>query len=130
MKTLLSFALSILLLIGTAVPGFSVTNAVLSNAGDHPILIVQDTTNIPDAPRSPVSHPFFAELMNGYVLLEASYFIGTVSVQITSTAGDDYSTYFDTDDGAIVLPISGNTGYYTLRITTPAGEHFIGEFSL
>ena len=80
----------------------------------------------------PVHIPFIAELMDGSnsVLLGATDTIGIVSVQITSTSGDNYSTYFDTSDGAILLPISGNAGYYTLTIITPDGTHFVGEFSI
>ena len=74
--------------------------------------------------------PFFAELSNFGVVLGSSESIGTVSVRITSTAGDDYSTCFDTSTGMILLPISGDTGDYLISITTPDGIHFIGEFSL
>ena len=68
--------------------------------------------------------------MNDYVILGASSAIGTVSVYLTSTAGDDYSTCFDTSDGAILLPVSGNAGYYTLTIITPDGTHYVGEFTI
>lgn len=53
-----------------------------------------------------------------------------VTVSLTSTAGDNYSTTFDTEDGAILLPISGNTGSYTLQITTSSGTRYVGEFSI
>lgn len=99
--------------------------------GGHLIIIVQ-RPDTPGAPRTPVVNPFIAELMDSStsVLLGATDSIGIVSVQITSTAGDDYSTYFDTSDGAILLPISGITGYYTLTIITPDGTRFVGEFTI
>ena len=99
--------------------------------GGHIIIIVQ-RPDTPGAPRTPVVNPFVAELMDGStsVLLGATDVIGTVSVQISSTAGDNYSTYFDTSDGAILLPISGNIGYYTLTISMPDGTLFIGEFTI
>lgn len=99
--------------------------------GGHVIIIVQ-RPDTPGAPRTPVVNPFVAELMDGStsVLLGATDVIGTVSVQISSTAGDNYSTYFDTSDGAILLPISGNIGYYTLTISMPDGTLFIGEFTI
>jgi len=95
----------------------------------HTIIIVPKPDPA-DAPRTPVFNPFFAELMNGYVLLGSSNPYGTASVNVTSTAGDNYSTFFDTSDGAILLPISGNIGSYTLTISTPDGTHFVGEFTI
>lgn len=97
---------------------------------NHPILIIQDPSDIPDAPRMPAFNPFFAELMNGYVILGSSAPYGMVTVSLISTAGDNYSTTFDTEDGAILLPISGNTGSYTLQITTSSGTRYVGEFSI
>lgn len=85
-----------------------------------------------EGPRTPVNHPFVAELMENpnSVLLGVTSPCGTVSVRITSTAGDDYATYFDTTDGAILLPVSGNAGDYTLTITVPGGAVYVGEFSI
>ena len=77
-------------------------------------------------------YQFIAELMDGsnYVILGSTDNIGTVTVQITSTIGDNYTTFFDTSDGTIFLPISGNTGYYTLTIITSDGTHYVGEFTI
>ena len=85
-----------------------------------------------DGPRSSVPNPFIAELEDGSatVLLGVTSPCGTVSVSLTSTAGDNYSTGFDTTDGAILLPISGDAGLYTLQITTAEGIQFVGEFTL
>lgn len=94
------------------------------------IIIVQKPTTPPEAPRMPAYNPFFAELMDGYVILGSSTVYGTVSVSLTSTAGDNYSTSFDTSDGAILLPISGDAGLYTLQITTSGGLQFVGEFTI
>ena len=98
--------------------------------GDPPIIIYQDPIEANDNPRSLVDNPFFAELSTFGVVLGSSESIGTVSVRITSTAGDDYSTYFNTSIGMILLPISGDAGDYIISITTPDGIHYIGEFSL
>lgn len=97
----------------------------------HTIIIVQKPDPA-DSPRTPVYNPFIAELSDGLnsVLLGATSSCGTVSVQIVSTAGDDYATYFDTSDGAILLPVSGNAGDYTLTITVPGGAVYVGEFSI
>ena len=106
----------------------TVKPALAESMRGHTIIITQ-IPDAPDAPRTPVICPFVAELMDGSVsvLLEATDTVGTVYVQITSTAGDNYSTYFDTSDGSIILPISGYTGYYTLTITS-GGAQFVGEF--
>lgn len=95
-----------------------------------PILIVPIPSEIPDAPRMPTYNPFFAELMDGYVMLGSSTDYGTVSVSLISTAGDYYFTSFDTTGGAILLPFSGEAGLYTLRITTSSGLRFAGEFTI
>lgn len=95
------------------------------------IIIIQKPEPEED-PRSPIANPFIAEFQEetNSVLLGVTDSIGTVCVQITSTAGDNLSTYFDTSDGAIILPVSGNAGYYTLTIITPDGTHYVGEFSI
>lgn len=94
------------------------------------IVIVRRPTTPPETPRTPEYNPFFAELMNGYVILGSSSAYGTVSVTLTSTVGDNYSTVFDTTDGAILLPVSGGAGFYTLQITASGGIQFVGEFTL
>ncbi len=103
-----------------------------SSAGGHTIILVPKPTTPQETPRSPEKTPFIAEWMDGFnsVFLGATDPIGTVSVQIISTAGDNYSTNFDTSDGAILLPISGNAGYYTLTIIATDGTHFVGEFTI
>lgn len=94
------------------------------------ILIGVKETTPQGSPRLPAYIPFYAEQINVSVLLGSYSYYGTVDVSLTSTAGDDYSTVFDTADGTIQIPISGNTGDYTLLITTASGLEFIGEFSL
>lgn len=84
----------------------------------------------PGAPHMPAYNPFYAEMINGNVLLGCVSSYGVVDVNLTSTAGDDYSTVFDTSTATIIIPTSGNTGDYTLLITTSSGLEFIGEFSL
>lgn len=127
-----SFFLLPVLLIGSILTGFSGESYNPSMSGNHPILILPDPSDIPDAPRGPIFNPFIAELMDGSdsVLLGAIDNIGTVYVQITSTSGDNYSTYFDTSDGAILLPISGDVGAYTLSISTLNGFRYVGEFTI
>lgn len=47
-----------------------------------------------------------------------------------STAGDYYQTIFDTEDLQIVIPISGETGHYTLMLVTERDLVFEGEFEI
>ncbi len=128
MKTIKSIGLSITMLMASMIPGISGTTTSTQDQSNTPIIIINNSTEPEDAPRS--NNPFFAELSDGYVLLGASTTCGTVSVRITSTAGDDFNTYFDTSSGVIILPVSGNTGSYLLSITTSGGTHYIGEFTI
>ena len=104
--------------------------SISKEADGKDIRIVQKPTIPPGAPHLPAYNPFYAGLVSTNVLLGSYSYYGTVNVSLTSTAGDDYSTVFDTADGTILIPISGNTGDYTLLITTASGLEFIGEFSL
>lgn len=56
--------------------------------------------------------------------------MGSVSVNLVSTAGDYYTVAFDTEEGSLDIPISGNSGDYTLLLTTQSGIQFIGEFTI
>lgn len=114
---------------GCLMGGHSYASPVKQNDGET-IVIIADSVIPPGAPHAPVYNPFFATLESGFVLLGSYSCYGTVNVCLTSTAGDDYSTVFDTADGAIIIPISGNAGDYTLLITTASGLEFVGEFVL
>lgn len=94
------------------------------------ISIRKQPVSFPGAPQAPAYNPFYAELGAGNVLLGSYSNCGIVDVSLTSTAGDDYSTVFDTSNGTIYIPISGYTGDYVLLITTLAGVEYVGEFSI
>ena len=55
---------------------------------------------------------------------------GNVYVTLISTAGDFFQTIFDTENGTLLIPVSGDDGYYEFSITTPDGINFIGEFTI
>ena len=116
----------------TALSLISIKEKMIASTLRGDTIIISQIPTTPEGPRTPACIPFIAELMDGSnsVLLEATDTIGIVSVQIISTAGDNYSTYFDTSDGAILLPVSGNSGNYTLRITTSGGTQYVGEFTI
>lgn len=100
------------------------------NSARDSILIGVKETTPQGSPRMPAYIPFYAEQINVSVLLGSYSYYGVVDVTLTSTAGDDYSTVFDTADGTIIIPISGSQGDYTLLITTASGLEFTGEFVL
>lgn len=94
------------------------------------INIVQTPLESPGGPRSAV--PFEAEYDDApnYVILTCTSPCGDVSVALTSTAGDWYQTVFDTSDGVLIIPVSGESGFYTLTITTSDNTVYVGEFNL
>jgi hypothetical protein len=99
------------------------------NEDEPEIIVLQTEIGSPDdAPRGPIFNPFTAYLQNNQVVLESSESCGLVAVEITSTTGFYYSTVFDTEDGYIVMPISGNVGSYTLTSTMSSGDVFVGSF--
>lgn len=99
--------------------------------GDEPVLIVlQPRTTLPDSPRSPVFNPFTAYLQGNNIVLNCSVYYGDVDVVLVSTAGDYYTTVFDTSDYSIVIPVSNLSGDYTLCLTEASGMRFIGEFNV
>lgn len=97
----------------------------------HTIVLVPLPDIAVGTPRSTV--PFFAEYidaMNTVQLGCNDASVGNVTVTLSSTAGDWYQTVFDTSDGPILIPASGNSGHYTLTLVTTAGDTYIGEFEL
>lgn len=81
-------------------------------------------------PRSVEETQFFAIAADTFVQLYSVSSVGEVDVLLVSTAGDYYLTEFDTQDGSIILPISGDTGTYTINVTTPDGQEYEGEFEI
>lgn len=96
----------------------------------YTIPIHKVSTDPQGAPRDIV--PFFAEYNEtlSAVMLGCNDSIGDVTVTLESTAGDWYQTVFDTSDGAILVPASGDTGHYTLTIETADHTVYEGEFYL
>lgn len=125
MKTIHIFLVA-LLVMTTSIPSWA--SLSLSLDGDNPIIIHQLPTEYPNDPRGPVFNPFTAYLMNNQVVLESAASCGLVAVELTSTAGDYYTTVFDTEDGSILIPISGLTGDYDILLTTQEGLCFWGNF--
>lgn len=95
-----------------------------------PVVIGPDSSNPNGDPRGPVFNPFTAYLQGNNVVLNCSVYYGDVVVVLVSTAGDYYTTVFDTSDGSTVIPISNLSGDYTLCLTDASGMQFIGEFNV
>lgn len=106
--------------------------AVFSNNSKDGTVILIEPRN--DAhvgePRGPVFNPFTAYRLNNTVVLESDTSYGLVNVTLVSTAGDYYTTIFDTEDGSVLILISGNSGNYSLMIADTSGTHFVGTFEI
>jgi len=108
-----------------------VSSSIIAKTDDGtPIDIIYRPDGLNNGPRMPVFNPFYAYWEGSCVSLGSTSSYGTVSVCIVSTAGDYVTTGFDTDDGIILIPISGNTGHYILTIVTESGLMFEGEFDI
>lgn len=121
----LGLALMLVPLFAPAVPA----DAMVAQDGETIILRPRDN-DTGGAPRTAV--PFFAEYYDtlSAVMLGCSESIGEVTVRLTSTAGDWYETEFDTSDGMLDIPVSGESGFYTLTIRTSSGVVYQGEFNI
>ena len=130
MKAKFCFGLLFCFLMAIDAPGSTISKSISAEDDETTIHIRQTSTGDLGSPRMPAYNPFYAELEGNVVFLGSFNGVGTVYVEMESTAGDSYSTYFDTLDGFILIPISGDTGDYTLLITMADGTQFIGEFTL
>lgn len=110
---------------------FKAADVKAQTPGGTPIVIAPEEPNTPEGtPRGPVFNPFTAYLQGNNVVLNCSVYYGDVVVVLVSTAGDYYTTVFDTSDGSTVIPISNLSGDYTLCLTDASGMQFIGEFNV
>ncbi len=110
---------------------FKVNASVVSVPDGGDVIIIQQYPPNPGGnPRGPVFNPFTAYRMNNTVVLESDTSYGLVSITLVSTVGDYITTVFDTADGSILIPISGNAGNYTLLLTDSTGAQFIGTFEI
>ncbi len=109
--------------------------ALSLKGAEDPILI--PVIRLPETPgqdldRGPAQQLFLAEyndLLNDVILM-CTEDCGEVSVTLCSSAGDWFQTVFDTEDGTLIIPVSGDEGHYVLSITTPDGTYYIGEFTI
>ena len=107
----------------------SATNLLSKGVKDGETIVISPVdTNAPGIPRGPIFNPFTAYRLNNTVVLESDTSYGLVDVTLVSTAGDYYSTVFDTEDGFVLIPVSGYFGDYSLLITDLSGAQFVGYF--
>lgn len=124
----LSFVVSCLMAT-TAICSYAIAGVQQLSDGNG-ITLHEVSDDAIEAPRSAV--PFLAEyndLLNCVVLTCVSP-CGDVEVTLESTAGDWYQTVFDTLDGTILIPASGDSGHYTLTLVASDGTTYEGEFYL
>lgn len=126
-KTIIAYVI-----VGALFSVSNLVNAVESHSGcsGNDILIVQRPLAPQGAPRTTVPNPFFATQETNFVLLGSLFEYGVVSVTLISTAGDYYQTVFDTEEGHVIIPISGDAGHYSLTLVTERGLVFEGDFDL
>lgn len=120
---------SLLLLFGGGASLYGL-NSISKMSDPDDIQILPKSDILEGIPRGPVFNPFSAYRLGNQVILGSSVSYGSVAVTLWSTAGDSYTTIFDTEDGVIIIPISGSAGDYTLLLADSFGARFIGEFSL
>ena len=107
----------------------SATNLLSKGARDGETIVISPIdNNASGIPRGPVFNPFTAYRLNNTVVLESDTSYGMVNVVLVSTAGDYYTTVFDTEDGSVFIPISGDSGDYSILITDLSGTQFVGYF--
>lgn len=133
-KTLVTICAVLLTVTLMAMPKAGVIeDQTISISGDPVIIPIWEngSTVVEGTPRN--VPPFSAEyysLLSGVLLSSQDITLGNVSVTLSSTAGDWYQTVFDTSNGSILLPVSGESGHYTLTLVTSGGTTYIGEFVL
>ena len=98
--------------------------------GDEIIIVRAEEGLPPNPPRTPDFSPFFAYHYEEQIILYSSASLGVIDVKLVSSAGDYYTCVFDTENGNILLPISGESGEYLLQLTTLSGIRYIGKFIL
>ena len=130
MKTNQSFSRMVILMMALCLLGVFALESFAKQGEGTVLIIKQNIPQNPNAPRTPVVNPFFAQLEDTYVLLGSTSPCGVVAVSLVSTSGDNYSANFDTDDWTIIIPVSGNPGHYTLTLVTESGAVFEGEFDI
>ena len=93
------------------------------------VIIISDPGNVTRSQSQQIFLAEYNDLLNCVVLTCVSP-CGDVEVTLESTAGDWYQTVFDTLDGAILIPASGDSGHYTLTLVASDGTTYEGEFYL
>jgi len=100
---------------------------------DDIIIVIAPRPAIPEeGPRTTVSVPFYAEYNDllDAVIIGSVVELEDVSVMVDSSAGDWYQTVFDTEDGPLLIPVSGDSGHYSLTLITSDNTVYVGEFDL
>lgn len=100
--------------------------------GDEAILINHRPINPPGGPRSPQSVEIVAYYNSDVSCVFATLSNAGVSVtvELVNITNDEYYDYVIPGTGLSVLPISGNSGLWTITFTLADGDVYEGEFDL
>lgn len=93
-------------------------------------VILRPREGDPDFPRSPLLHPFIVYHQGESVYFVSTSTCGEVTLVLTSTGGDYYSTLYTEDQGTIIIPLSGNERVYTLVVVMESGMELEGKFKI
>ena len=104
--------------------------AIANNQDVIPIIISPGNSGSEGGPRSSEYNPFTAFRGGDTVIVNCSDDIGIVDVFLFSSSGDSSSVAFDTEEGNVLIPISGEPGYYLLRIIVSSDIHYVGRFEI
>ena len=101
-----------------------------SNSNGNQISIRNVSDDLRGSPRT--DDPFVVEFHEDIccIVLTCSVPCGVVTVTLESTAGDRFQTDFNTTDGSITIPVSGDSGIYELTVSTSDKVVFVGTLNL
>lgn len=110
------------------------SEAMAFSASDGPVIIIPNPVNPPVnippiKPKQVVADDITAEYNNGVLVLMFNADLGDADIVVSNLAtGDSWSDSFS-GYGSTTIILSGDSGYYTIDITTDYGTYY-GSFEL
>lgn len=110
------------------------SEAMAFSASDGPVIIIPNPINPPVntppiRPKQVVADDITAEYNNGVLVLMFNADLGDADIVVSNLAtGDSWSDSFS-GYGSTTIFLSGDSGYYTIDITTDSGSYY-GSFEL
>ncbi len=109
------------------------SGALYEPNNEEPITIIPVEQSSKIRPHSRIFVPFEANYNVGLasVLVRFIRDVGEVEISIQNLSSGEYNDYtVNSKVGSIVLPITGDAGYYVITFTLQNGKQYIGEFSI